>query len=83
MASKNKLAKLTSVSTGDYPSPMSGRKQTAEDKLRERKYRAEDALRCLERAAEIVKDKALMADVQVLVKEKMKALKAVEGKKAA
>lgn len=85
---KNKLSKLTEVSTGDYPMASSSSKMSAEDKLRQRRYRAEDALRCLTRANEIVKDKELMSDVAALAQEQMKNTKAAlaqakTGKKAA
>lgn len=45
----------------------------------ERKWRAEDALRTLTRAAEIRKDKALMADVEALAKQQQKTLAAITG----
>jgi len=41
---------------------------------RERKYKAEDALRDLERAEGHRKDKSLMRDVKSLAKEKMKVM---------
>lgn len=44
---------------------------------RERKYRAEDALRTMQRAAEISSDKTLMKDMQALAKEQMAALSKV------
>lgn len=40
----------------------------------ERRWRAEDALRCLTRAEEIRKDKALMKDVMALAEEQKTAL---------
>jgi hypothetical protein len=42
---------------------------------RERKYRAEDALRDIERAEKHRSDKSLMKDVKECAKEKMKAYK--------
>lgn len=43
-----------------------------EDDERERKYKAEDSLRTLERAEEIKKDRALMKDVKKVAKERIK-----------
>jgi len=56
----------------DVPSTSSSDKDY---EARERKYRAEDALRDLERAKKHESDKALMADVKKLANEKLKALK--------
>lgn len=50
---------------------------TAGDKERERKYRAEDALRTMQRADEIKSDKGLMKDMKALAKEQMAALNKV------
>lgn len=44
---------------------------------RERKWRAEDALRDIERAEGHKRDKTLMKDVQSLAKEKMNSLKKI------
>lgn len=41
---------------------------------RERKYKAEDALRSLQRAEEVKADKGLMKDVKALATQQMKAL---------
>ncbi len=41
----------------------------------DKKWRAQDALRDLERAAEHKRDKALMADVKKLAQDKVKSLK--------
>ncbi|MEK6883498.1 MAG: hypothetical protein AABY22_27975 [Nanoarchaeota archaeon] len=41
---------------------------------RERKYEIEDALRTLQRAEELKKDKTLMRDVKKAAKEQVKAL---------
>lgn len=46
----------------------------ADYEKREKMYRAEDALRDIERANKHMADKSLMKDVKVLAKEKMKAL---------
>lgn len=51
--------------------------RSAEDKARERRYRAEDALRDLERAEGHKKDKSLMKDVKSMAKEKMAAMKKI------
>ena len=50
--------------------PVESKKHEAE----ERKYRAEDGLRILQRAEECRKNKSLMADIKKLAKEQMKAL---------
>lgn len=50
---------------------------TAVDKERERKYRAEDALRTMQRADEIKSDKGLMRDMKALAKEQMASLNKV------
>jgi hypothetical protein len=52
-----------------HDSPM----ETAKDESRERKWRAEDALKDIERAEGHKRDKALMKDVKACAKEKMKA----------
>lgn len=44
---------------------------------RERQYRAEDALRDLERAEKHKRDKALMGDVKKLAREKADSLKKI------
>ena len=53
----------------DAPSPASNKDYEA----RERKYRAEEALRDIERAEKHKSDKSLMKDVKSCAKEKMKA----------
>lgn len=77
----HKLSKLVVEEARDvgYPvSPSSPGKQTEEQKMRERKYRAKDALHTLMRAAEIRKDRQLMADVMVIAKEEAKRLATVK-----
>ena len=49
--------------------------ETKADEGRERKWKAEDALRDIERAEGHKRDKALMADVKKLAAEKVKSLK--------
>lgn len=44
---------------------------------RERKWEVEDALRTMQRAKELEKDKGLMRDVKKLANEQIKALKEV------
>lgn len=51
--------------------------ETAKYEERERRYRAEDALRDLERAEGHKKDKALMSDVKKLAREKAASLKKI------
>lgn len=55
----------------DTPSPSSDKDYEA----RERKYKAEDALRDIERAEKHKSDKALMSDVKKLAKDKVDSLK--------
>lgn len=50
-------------------------RETKSDEARERRYRAEDGLRSLNRAAEIKRDKSLMKDIKCLAKDQLKALK--------
>jgi hypothetical protein len=52
-------------------------KPSKEDMERQRRYRAEDAMRDLERAEGHKKDKALMRDVKTMAKEKMNNLKKI------
>jgi len=54
-------------------------KRSPDDEARERRYRAEDALRDLERAEGHKKDKNLMRDVKSMAKEKMAAMKKVQS----
>jgi hypothetical protein len=55
----------------DTPSTSSNKDYEA----RERKYKAEDALRDIERAEQHKRDKALMGDVKKLAQDKVKSLK--------
>lgn len=57
----------------DEPKPA----ETAGYEARERKYRAEDALRDIERVEGHKRDKDLMRDVKGLAKEKMNSLKKI------
>lgn len=50
-------------------------RSTASDEARERKWKAEDALRDIERAEQHKRDKALMSDVKKLAQDKVKSLK--------
>lgn len=68
----NKLAKaIASVATteSDYPSPIKDNDN--------RKWKAQDALRDIQRAEEHRKDKSLMSDVKRLAKEQMTNLKKI------
>jgi hypothetical protein len=47
------------------------------DKERERRYRAEDALRAISRAEEVKADKGLMKDVKQLAREQADNLKKI------
>ncbi len=44
------------------------------DNARERRYKAEDGLRTLQKAEECRKDKSLMKDIKALAREQMKAV---------
>ncbi len=59
---------VVSNSTTSNANPMK------QDVDRERKWRAEDALRDIQRAEEHKRDKALMKEVKTLAKEKIKCL---------
>jgi len=50
-------------------------RETASDEARERKWKAEDALRDIELAEQHKRDKTLMADVKKLAQDKVKSLK--------
>lgn len=50
-------------------------RETKTDEARERKWKAEDALRDLERAEAHKRDKSLMSDVKKLAREKAASLK--------
>lgn len=61
---RNKLAKIVHTSLGDpIPTAAYPAKDEAHD-MRERRYRAEEALRTLCRADEIRRDRLLMADLE-------------------
>ncbi len=49
--------------------------QTKEQRDRERRYAAEDALRAIQRAEEVKANKSLMADVKALANEQVNNLK--------
>ena len=50
---------------------------SAEDKARDRKYRAEDDIRTMQRAEEIRRDKERMKAVKDIAKEQMNGLKKI------
>ena len=66
---KNKL--LSTRSDAPTAAP---HKPSKSDQDREQKYRAQEALSTLTRAAEIKKDSALMRDVKTLAKQTMNAV---------
>lgn len=71
----NKLPTNTVKATAiDRPAPYKPSKQELD---RERRYKAEDALRDLERAEGHKRDKSLMSDVKQLASEKIDCLKKV------
>jgi hypothetical protein len=51
--------------------------ESKEHEARERRYRAEEGLRTLERAEECKRDSGLMKDIKKLAADKMKALKKI------
>lgn len=61
-------------STADTPSRYT---PSAEDKARERKYRAEDDIRTMQRAEEIRADKERMKAMKSIAKEQMNGLKKI------
>ena len=70
MAKKQKLpiAKSSSAIEPSY-------KPTKEDEARQRRYRAEDGLRAIQRAEEVKADKNLMKDIKALANEQVNNLK--------
>ena len=70
-----KVDKPIPVQIVDTMSPKVSQKSDSEYEARERKYKAEDALRDLERAEGHKKDKTLMGDVKKLAREKADSLK--------
>lgn len=64
--SKTKLSDMV-----DRPAPY---KATAEDKERERRYRAEEDIRTMQRAEEIKKDKERIKAMKDVANEQIKAL---------
>ena len=81
MAKGNKLSGLMKKTTA-CDVPMSAGRMSEEDKARQRRYQAEDAIRTLQRAQEIQKDRALMRDVKIVAREQMKQLQSVTSKPA-
>ncbi len=74
---KNKLAGLMSAKTDMGSYPTSSPANRAESEARERRCRAEDALRTLTRAKEIERDRGLMRDVKSVANEQMKQLQSI------
>ncbi len=80
---KNKLPVEKLVSSKSKPIPVkivNDAPTASTDKsyeARERKYRAEDALRDIERAEGHKRDKSLMGDVKKLAQDKVKSLKSI------
>jgi hypothetical protein len=79
MAKKNLKMAVEGVATAAPEASIAIRSK--EDKARERKWKAEDALRDIERAEGHKKNKELMRDVKQCAKEKMQTMnKVVAGK---
>ena len=70
MAKKNGKSLPTASNMAEKIAPVIDKGHEAE----ERRYRAEDGLRVLQRAEECRKDKQLMADIKKLAKSQMKVL---------
>lgn len=64
------MAKKNSLPVADMPT--TAYKPSKADMERERRYRAEEGLRALQRADEFRKDKQCMKDIKALAKEQMK-----------
>lgn len=77
MAKKSKLPVASSKPIPVKIVPADAPKVDASYEARERKYRAEDALRDLERAEGHKRDKSLMNDVKKLAREKAASLKKI------
>lgn len=73
MVSKPIPVKIISTSD-DSPSRY---ERSAEDKARDRKYRAEDDIRTMQRAEEIKRDKERMKAMKDIAKEQMDGLKKI------
>ena len=67
------MAKSKLPTTNSMPVEVAPR-MNRESEARERKYKAEDGLRTLQRAQEIKKDKGLLKDIKALAKEQLKAV---------
>ena len=70
-----KVDKPIPVQIVDTMSPKVSQSSDRDYEARERKYRAEDALRDLERAEKHRSDKTLMKDVKSLAKERVEQMK--------
>lgn len=75
---KNKLAKLTAAAGPTMPTPY---RPSPAEKQRELRYKAEDALRTIQRYEEIKRDRPLMSAVKKVAHEQIKALSCVTGKR--
>lgn len=78
MAKKTMPVEKLKASKAAIPVRIVSSAEPMEDKgyeARERKYRAEDALRTMKEMKKIEADKQLMRDAKALVKEEMKKLK--------
>lgn len=73
MGARGKLPK-NKLPVVDYPTTAVQSKPSKEQVERERRYKAEDALRVLTDAEKYKADKSLMSDVKELIKEKRKCL---------
>jgi hypothetical protein len=75
---KNKLPTTPAIPMESAISPASTKRDANDikkDEARERRWKAEDALRTMEQAEKHKKDKQLMKDIKQLAREKVKDLK--------
>lgn len=77
MGARGKLPK-NKLPVVDYPTACAPVKPTKQDIERQRRFRAEDALRDMERVEGYKSDKELMKDVKTLAAEKVNNLKKIK-----
>lgn len=74
MAKKKSSLPVEKIATA-VVDKMSNPSRSSEDTARERKWKVEDALRTLQSAEEVRKDKSLVREAKQLAKTKMRELK--------
>lgn len=78
---RNKLAKIVHAELSVAPATTAYPAKDEAHDMRERRYRAEEALRTLCRADEIRRDRLLMADIKIVAREQRKSLEGVAAKR--